>query len=143
VKILLLKLQTRFDEHFIPYVVKKLLSYVRDGEMTMRRYFRTSKEYFDTSLTYLEVRNKNNENVSKLSCLLLDIVVTREHFDRVIDVLFSECEVLIVNPNELFIEYTSLRSYLTKKEVNGLHLKENMSHDNIGLIYLYCPVTRI
>jgi hypothetical protein len=30
-----------------------------------------------------------------------------------------------------------------KKAVNGLHLKENMPHDNIGLIYLYCLVTRI
>jgi hypothetical protein len=41
---LLLKPRILRDEHFIPHMVKKLLTdLVQDGEMTMQRYFRTSK----------------------------------------------------------------------------------------------------
>jgi hypothetical protein len=53
VKTLLLKLQTLRGEHFIPRMVKKLLTdLVQDVEMTLQRYFRTSKEYYDTALSY-------------------------------------------------------------------------------------------
>jgi hypothetical protein len=73
VKTPLLKLQTRRDEHFIPHIVKKLPTYLaQDGEMTVQRYFRTSKEFYDTALSYLEAWNKQNEALSKLSCLPLD-----------------------------------------------------------------------
>jgi hypothetical protein len=40
--------------------------------MTMQRYFRTSKEFYDTALPYLEARIKHNEDLQNLSCLLLD-----------------------------------------------------------------------
>jgi hypothetical protein len=43
----------------------------------MQRYFRTSKELYDTALSYLEAWNKHNEDLSKLSYLLLDEVPTR------------------------------------------------------------------
>jgi hypothetical protein len=46
VKTLLIRLQTRRDEHFIPHMVMKLLTdVVQDGEVTMQRYFRTSKNF--------------------------------------------------------------------------------------------------
>jgi hypothetical protein len=117
VQALLLKLQTRRDEHFIPHMVKKLLTdLVQDGEMTKQRYFRTSKEFYDTALSYLEAWNKHIEDLPTLGCLLLDKVPTRKIFDNVIDLLSSECEVLTVNADELFYEYTYLRGYLSQKE---------------------------
>jgi hypothetical protein len=71
-------------------MVKKLLTnLVQDGEMTMQRYFRTSKEFYNTALSHLEVWSKQNEDLSKLSCLLLDKVPTKENFDNVIDLLSS------------------------------------------------------
>jgi hypothetical protein len=73
VKTLLLKLQTQHEEHFIPHMVKTLLTdLVQDGEMTMQRYFRTSKEFYDTAFSYSEAWNKHNEDLSKFSCLVLD-----------------------------------------------------------------------
>jgi hypothetical protein len=49
------KLQTRRDEHFIPRMVKKPLTYVvQDGEITMKRNFRISKEFYYTILSHLE-----------------------------------------------------------------------------------------
>jgi hypothetical protein len=68
---MLLKLQTRLDELFIPHMVKKLLSdIVQDGEIAMQIYLRTSKEFFGTALSYLEARNENSEHLPMLSCLL-------------------------------------------------------------------------
>jgi hypothetical protein len=81
----------------------------------MERYFKTSKEFYDTALSYFEAWNKHNEDLLKLSCLLLDMVPTRENFDSVIDLLSSECEVLTVNPDEHFDGYTYLRGYLSQK----------------------------
>jgi hypothetical protein len=90
VKAVLLKLQTCCDKHFILHVVKMLLTdLVHDGEMMMQRYFRTTKEFYDTALSYLEGWNKHNEDLHKLSCLLLDNVPKRENSD-VIDLLSSE-----------------------------------------------------
>jgi hypothetical protein len=66
-----------------------LIDLVQDGEMTIQRYFRTSKEFYDTALSYLEARNKHNEDLQKLNCLLLDQVPIRENYD-VIDLLSSE-----------------------------------------------------
>jgi hypothetical protein len=93
--------------------VKKLLTdLVQDGEMAMPRYFRTLKEFYDAALSYLEAWNKHNEDLSKLSYLLLDKVPTRENFDLVIDLLSSKCDVLTVSRDELFDEYANLRCYL-------------------------------
>jgi hypothetical protein len=39
---------------------------VEEVEVTMERYFRTSKEFYDAALSYLEARNKHSENLSKL-----------------------------------------------------------------------------
>jgi hypothetical protein len=67
VKTLLLKLQTRRGEHFIRHMVKKYYL-VQDGEMTMQRYFRASKEFYDTVfLSYLEAWNNHNKDIFKLT----------------------------------------------------------------------------
>jgi hypothetical protein len=70
--------------------------------MIMQRYFKTSKEFYVAALSYLEVWNKHNEDLSKLRYLLFDKVSIREIFNNVIDLLSSECEVLSVNPDGLF-----------------------------------------
>jgi hypothetical protein len=72
-------------------------------------------------------------------------VPTREHFDNLIDLLSSECEVLIFNPGERFDECTYLHGYQSQKcelfssnppskkwaEV-CVHLKENIvPHGNV------------
>jgi hypothetical protein len=139
-------------------MVKKLLTdLVQDGEMTMQMYFRTSKEFYDTALSYSEARNKHSENLSKLSCLILDKVLTREFFDNVIDLLSSECEVLTLNPDKHFDECTYLRCHLLqkKKELFSsnrpskkwsevcvcVHLRENnVPHSNTKKIveHLFC-----
>jgi hypothetical protein len=127
-------------------MVKKLLTdIVQDGEMTMKRYFRTSKEIYDTALSYLEAWNRHNEDLSRLNCLLLGKLPIREHSDNAIDLLSSKCEVLTANPDELFEEYTYLRRYLSRQESEWfssnplsrkwskecVHLKENnVPHGN-------------
>jgi hypothetical protein len=58
-----LKLQTRLDEHFIPHTVKLLNGIEQNGEITMQRYFRTSKEFFGAALSYLEALNEENKNL--------------------------------------------------------------------------------
>jgi hypothetical protein len=116
VKTLLLKLQIRRNEH-IPCIVKKLLTdLVQYSEMTMQSYSRTSKEFHDSALSYLEAWNKR-EDLSKFSCLLLDKVPTREYSDNVIDLLSSECEILTINPNELFDECTMYVIIAKRKQI--------------------------
>jgi hypothetical protein len=56
----------------------KLTDLVQDVDMAVERYFRTSYEFYDTALSYLEAWNKQNEDLSKLSSLLLDKVSTGE-----------------------------------------------------------------
>jgi hypothetical protein len=77
-----------------------------------KKYFRTSKEFYDTALTYLKAWNKHSGDLLKLSCLLLDKVLTGENFDNVIDPLSSKCEGFAVKPNDHFYEYMYLRGYL-------------------------------
>jgi hypothetical protein len=104
------------------------------------------KLFYDTALSYLAVWNKHNKDLSRLNCLLLDKVSTRENFDNVIDLLSSKCEVLTVNPDENFDEYTYLQGYLSQKGSEWFssnppctkwfevcaHLKENsVSHGNM------------
>ena len=67
----------------------------------------------------------------------MNAVPSREKFDTAIDLLSSECQVLTINRDELFDEFTYLRTYLSKKESEWfnstakkwcevfLHLKEN------------------
>jgi hypothetical protein len=89
-------------------MVKKLQTHLVHGdEVTTQRYFRTSKEFYDTALFHLEAWNKHNEDLSKLRCLLLDKVPIRQHFDNVIDLPFLECEVLTVKPEELMMNTLS------------------------------------
>ena len=112
----------------------------------MESYFKTSREFCNTALSYLEVWNKNNEDVSNLSFFLLNVVPSREKFDIAIDLLSSECQVLTINRDELFDEFTYWRTYLSKKESEWfnstavtkkwcevfLHLKENsVPHTNV------------
>jgi hypothetical protein len=52
--------------------------------MPSQRYLRTSKEFYNTALFYLKAWNKHNEDLSKLGCLLLGKVPTREHFANAI-----------------------------------------------------------
>jgi hypothetical protein len=74
-------------------MVKKLRTVlVQDAEMTMQRYFRTPKEFYDTALSYLEPGNKHSEDLLKLNCPRLDKVPTREISNDVNDLLSSECE---------------------------------------------------
>jgi hypothetical protein len=95
--------------------------------------------------------NKRNTDLSTLNNLLLDTVPTRETFDNIIDLLFSECEVLTANPDKLFDEYIYLHRYLLQKESerfnsNGpskkrsemcVHLKENnVPHGNMKNVEL-------
>jgi hypothetical protein len=76
--------------------VKRLLNdLLQGGEMTLQRYFRTSKDVYDTALSYLHAWNKHNEDLSTFNCLLYGKVSTRENVDNVIDLLSLECEVLI------------------------------------------------
>jgi hypothetical protein len=75
--------------------VKRLLTdLVQGGEMTSQRYFRISKEVYDTALSYLDAWNNHNEDLSTLNCLLWGKVPIKENFDNVIDLLSSECKVL-------------------------------------------------
>jgi hypothetical protein len=83
--------------------------------MTMQRYFGTSKEFYVAALSYLDAWNKRNEDLSILSCLLLEKVHTKEHFGNLIVLLPSECEVLIFNHDKFFDEYTYLHGYLSQK----------------------------
>ena len=71
----------------------------------------------------MEARNKNNEDVSNLSFFLLNAVLSRENCYTAIDLLPSECQVLTINRDELFDEFTYLQTYLSKKKVNGLILQ--------------------
>jgi hypothetical protein len=82
-----------------------------DCEMTMQKYFTTSKEFYNSALSYLEVYNKDNENFSNLICLLLNKVPSWESFDNVIEQMSSGCEVLTVNHNQVSYECTYLCGY--------------------------------
>jgi hypothetical protein len=85
VKTLLLKPETQHYEHFMQHMVKKLLiDLVQDCEMTMQRHFNESKECYNSALSYLKAWNKHKEDLTNLSCLLLDKVSTRENSDNVI-----------------------------------------------------------
>jgi hypothetical protein len=127
-------------------MVKLLTDPLHDGELTLLGYFRTSKEFCNTALYCFEAWNKHNEDLLKLSCLLLDKVPTRKYFDKVIDLQSSECEVLTVNPDEPFDDCTYLSGYLSQEESEWfssnppfkkwsevcVHLKENnISHGNM------------
>ena len=129
-----------------------LTDLVNNGEMTMESYFKTSIEFYDTALSYLETWNENNKDVSNVRFFLLNAVPSREKFDTAINLLSSECPVLTINRDELFDEFTYLRTYSLKKSewFNStavtkkwckvfLHLKENnVPHDNmmkaVGLV---------
>ena len=55
VKTLLLQLETQHNENFIPHMVKRLLTdLVNNGEMKMEYYFKTSREFYDTALSYMK-----------------------------------------------------------------------------------------
>lgn len=147
VKNLLSKMETRRDENFIPHMVKEqLTNLVNDGNMTIESYFETSKEFYDTALSYLKAWNKNNEDLSNLSFFLLNQIPLRENFDMAIDLLSSECQILNINCDELFDEFTYLRTYLSGRDNEWfnstalakkwcealLHMKENnVPHANM------------
>ena len=126
--------------------------------MIMESYFKTSREFFDMALSYLEAWNKNNEDVSNLSFFLLNAVPSREKFDTAIDLLSSACQVLTINRDKHFDDFTYMRTYLSEKESEWfnstavtkkwcevfLHLKENnVSHDDmmkaVGLVMCHMP----
>jgi hypothetical protein len=121
-------------------MVKNLLTDLeQDGKMTMQSYFRTLKDFYETALCYLEAWNKLNENLSKMSCCLLDKVPTRVNLDNVIDLLTSECDILTINTDEISLNILIYMIIYHKKKVNNsiqipvlrkwsevcVHLKEN------------------
>jgi hypothetical protein len=42
---------------------EEITDLVQYGEMTMQSFFRISKEFYDTALSYLEAWNKHNEDL--------------------------------------------------------------------------------
>jgi predicted ABC-type ATPase len=120
VKTLLLKLKACRYIHFILHMVKNLLSdSEQDDKMTMRSYFRTLKEFYETALCYLEAWNKHNENLLKWSCCLLDKVSTWENSDNVIDLLSLECEILTINTDEISLNTLIYAIIYHEKKVNS------------------------
>jgi hypothetical protein len=91
-------------------MVKFLTDVLQDVEMTIQRYFRTSKEFYDTALSYLEAWNK----VKWGFIVVEDKVPTEWNFENATDLLSSEFEVLTVNPDELSDEFI-LRGNLSQK----------------------------
>jgi hypothetical protein len=91
----------------------------QDGKMTMKSYFKTSKEFYETALCYLEAWNKHNEILSKLSCCLLDKAPTWENSDNVIDLLSSECEIVTINTNQISLKTLIYAIIYHEKKVNS------------------------
>ena len=128
---LLVKLETRKNECFIPSMAKHLFKKSEQDGQIQQSYLveKVTLFYYGTAYDYLKAWKHTNKNFEDFSCFMLKDIPNRETFTSAIESLVQDCDVLDINIDDVFDEFTMLKTLLEFKrsEDKSWFLKKKIS----------------
>ena len=113
---LLVKLETRKNECFIPSMAKHLFKKLeQDGQIQQSYLVEKVTLFYGTAYDYLKAWKHTNKNFEDFSCFMLKDIPNRETFTSAIESLVQDCDVLDINIDDVFDEFTMLKTLLEFK----------------------------
>lgn len=111
------KLQERRNESFLPYLTRsKLRVLIENGSVNEREFKARINNFYESALKYIDAWTNSNCDFSQFSCLLLKKIPSRREVDEAVQKLCTDCSILNLNPDDMFDEYTCIRTFLEEQE---------------------------
>lgn len=87
----------------------------QDGQIQQSYLVEKVTSFYGTAYDYLKAWKHTNKNFEDFSCFMLKDIPNRETFTSAIESLVQDCDVLDINIDDVFDEFTMLKTLLEFK----------------------------